>query len=433
MKRIIWLIAICVCAGSSVLWADDNPAARTDAAAAATIPPGTVITMANWRQYRDFMSDGMAALFEGKYFWKMPPDIQIAVAPTDLHPLPKNYLAATEKYASQVKIVALPDGGLTLKGYMGGIPFPNPQEPHKGWKVLVNLWFRYAPYLVVDRYAPGCSIDSTGNLSCERVDLVNRQLSYNTDRGVPTAPADADAKFSTEWFMTIEPENQKYTTSLLISYADLAKPEDVYVFLPALRRSQRISTAARCAANSGMDFTDEDFHSGFDSDLTAMQADYAARKKILALVDANPPDKTFPEGFYMPLAWPMPAWAKWQVRDVDVLDVKRIPSKAAGYCYGKRVIYVDAHFSGPLWQEIYDAKMKLWKFYEVAAQRIEVPGIGPQNAAGGDMETIWDVQNNHATWAAESAKTLVANENAPNEFQDLERYTTPAGLNLIMR
>jgi hypothetical protein len=49
------------------------------------------------------------------------------------------------------------------------------------------------------------------------------------------------------------------------------------------------------------------------------------------------------------------------------------------------------------------------------------------------MEAIWDVQNNHATFAAENEKTLVANENAPPEYQDIPRFTTPAGLNLIMR
>src|SRR5205807_8691725 len=64
-----------------------------------------------------------------------------------------------------------------------------------------------------------------------------------------------------------EPESQRYTTSLTITYADPARPEDVYVFLPALRRYQPISAAARCAAFAGMDFTDEDFRSGFDSNL----------------------------------------------------------------------------------------------------------------------------------------------------------------------
>jgi len=379
------------------------------------------------------MPDGMVALFEGKYSWKMPADIQIEVAPTQLHPLPKNYLEATEKYAGQVRIAEQPDGSLRLQNYLGGIPFPNPQEPHRGWKVLENLWFRYGPSLLVDRHGPGCSINSMGSLNCQSFDAVTRQLAYNTDSAIPTAAPAPDAPFSTEWFMTLEPESQKYTTYLLISYADQSRPDDTYVFLPALRRSQRVSSAARCSESSGMDFTDEDFHSGFDSNVSELRAEYVMHKKMLALVDAAPPDKPFPEGYYMPLAWPMPDWAKWQVRDVDVIDVRKIPSKAAGYCYGKRIIYVDSHFYGPLWQEIYDSKMEISKFYQVAPQKVDVPGIGPQNVAGGDLEIIWNLKDHHATWAAENPQTLAANENAPKEFQDLERYTTPAGLNFIMR
>jgi hypothetical protein len=411
----------------------ETDAARQSPAGTDTIPPGTVITMENWRDYRQFMTDGMVALFEGKYFWKMPADVRIEVAPTLVHPLPKNYVAATEKYANQVKIVELPDGGLTLQGYRGGIPFPNPQEPHKGWKLLMNLWYRYMPHLVVDRNAPGCAMDSSGSLSCEVVDIVDRQLSYDTDSGVPTDIPPANAKFATEWFMVVEPEQSKYTTTLTIDYTDLSRPEEVYVFLPALRRYQPLSAAGRCAESAGMDFTSEDFRSGFDSNLTQVQADYMDRRKILALVDMKPPDTPFPQGFEMPLAWPMASWAKWQLRDVNVVSVKKIPSRAAGYCYGKRMIYADAHFSGALWQELYDSQMKLWKFYAVSPQRVDVPGIGPVNIPGVDVEEIWDIQHNHATLAAESAKSLYVNEQAPAEFRDLAKYTTPGGLDSVMR
>jgi Protein of unknown function (DUF1329) len=414
-------------------WAAEtnDSGARADGDPIPSIAPGTVITMANWQKYRDFMPEGMITLFEGNYFWKMPADIQIEIAPTVIHPLPKNYLAATEKYASQVKIVERPDGGLTVQGYMGGRPFPNPQEPHKGWKVLLNLWYRYTPSLLVDEHAPGCSINQVGSLRCQVADLVYRQLSYETDDGIPTGMPAQDAIFATEWFMMVEPEDLKYTTTLVISYADLARPEDYYAYVPALRRYQQVSSAGRCGENSGTDFTSEDLRSGFDSNLTEIQADYVARRKMIAYVDSSPPDKPFPEGFFMPLAWPKPSWAKWQVRDVDVVNIKKIPSKASGYCYGNRVLYADAHFSGPLWEELYDSHMKLWKIYEVAPQLVDVPGIGRQNVPGGDMEEIWDLQNNHATFAAENTKSLAANENAPAKFHDLPRYTTPAGLNLI--
>src|SRR5713226_9859931 len=45
-----------------------------DGAASDTIAPGTVITMQNWQQYKQFMPDGMVWLFGGQYFWKMPAD-----------------------------------------------------------------------------------------------------------------------------------------------------------------------------------------------------------------------------------------------------------------------------------------------------------------------------------------------------------------------
>src|SRR5216684_3654088 len=90
-----------------------------------SIPPGTIITTQNWQNYRQFMPDGMAAMFEGKYFWKMPADVQMKVGPTIIHPLPPSYLAATEKYSGQNKLIELPTGGLTIQGYQGGMPFPN--------------------------------------------------------------------------------------------------------------------------------------------------------------------------------------------------------------------------------------------------------------------------------------------------------------------
>jgi len=130
------------------------------------IAPGTRITMQNWRNFKRFMPDGMVALFEGKYFWKMPADVSMEVGPTVNYPLPKNYLEATQKYSSQVKIVELPDGGLTLTGYQGGIPFPNPEEPHKGWKVLANLWYRYMPRLIADTYGYTCGVNSMGASNC---------------------------------------------------------------------------------------------------------------------------------------------------------------------------------------------------------------------------------------------------------------------------
>jgi hypothetical protein len=397
------------------------------------IPPGTIITTQNWQNYRQFMPDGMAAMFEGKYFWKMPPDVQMEVGPTIIVPLPRNYLAATEKHAGEVKIIELADGGLTLEGYRGGIAFPNPQEPHRGWKVLMNLWYRYAPHLLVVTHGWTCAINSSGNSNCETYQVVDRQLSFSTDLNSSPDPPALDAKYFTSWFMVLEPEQSRYSASLNINYVDLSRPEDVYAFLPSLRRYQPVASSGRCAETEGMDWTAEDFRSGLDSTMAELQANYIGHRRILALVDFTAPDNPFPDGFFMPLVWPKPIWAKWQLRDADVIDVRKIPSKMAGYCYGKRLMYVDAHNFSPLWEELFDTQMKLWKFQTTLPQRVEVPGVGPVVTPGVDVELIWDIQRNHASAGGESAGSVHVNEKAPAEFQDVSRYTTPAGLNLIMR
>jgi hypothetical protein len=398
-----------------------------------SITPGTIITMQNWQNYRQFMPEGMAALFEGKYFWKMPPDVQMEVGPTVIDPLPNNYLATTEKYADQVRTIELPDGGLTLQGYHGGIPFPNPQEPHRGWKVLANLWYRYTPELLAETHGWDCAVNSSANSSCESYEVVDRQLSYSTDAGIPADTPPPGAKYFTQWFMVVAPEQSRYTAQLTIDYADLTKPEDVYVFLPSLRRYQPMATSGRCAQIGGEDWTAEDFRSGLDSNVTELQASYIGGKKILALEGIRAPEDPYPDQFYLPLTWPKPPWAKWQVRDVNVISVKKIPSRTAGYCYGNRVIYADAHFFAPLWEDLYDMQMKPWKFATIIPQRVDVPGVGPVNTPGVDIELIWDIQRNHASAGGESTTHVSVNEQAPAEFRDLARYTTPAGLNLIMR
>jgi uncharacterized protein DUF1329 len=84
------------------------------------------------------------------------------IGPTIIHTLPPAYREATEKYASQIKLIELPGDGLTLSGYQGGMPFPAPTDPHRGWKILANLWYRYMPHLMVDTHGNACLMSLSG-------------------------------------------------------------------------------------------------------------------------------------------------------------------------------------------------------------------------------------------------------------------------------
>ncbi len=133
-------------------------------------------------------------------------------------------------------------------------------------------------------------------------------------------------------------------------------------------------------------------------DITTVRGDILKLK--LAHCLRFEPEAPFPEGFYMPLAWPKPSWSKWQVRDADVIAVKKISSKAAGYCYGNRVIYADARISSPLWEDLYDSQMRPWKFS--ASAHIALTPFSMSNS-------------------------LIIRENTGN-FSDLGRFRTNPGL-----
>lgn len=412
---------------------DHLPPAQTG-----TIPPGTVITMSNWQQFRDFMPEGMVALFEGKYFWKMPADIEINVGPTVINPLPKGYLEATEQNSAQVKLIDLPGGGLTISGYKGGVPFPDPVEPHRGWKILADFWYRYIPHLVVntaDNLGFGCTQDSFGSVNCTKSLWVYRQLAFNTNPGIPKTTPGGEDKFYTTWMMVEEPEQAKYTANLTIGYTDLTKPQDMYVFRPALRRAEQLSSSARCAT-SGFDLTPDDGRFAFEGNIPEFDATVIGDKKILAQMDVGTSGANFPQDYDMPLGWPKPSWGKWELRDTFVLDVRKIPSRASGYCYGKRIMYVDKQFYGALWQDLYDAKMQPWKFALLQPIVLKVPQIGPQNSSGAQYSHYWDIQNNHASYNGPNdghGYDILINEDAPKGWDDVAKYSNPSGLSQVMR
>ena len=136
----------------------------------------------------------------------------------------------------------------------------------------------------------------------------------------------------------------------------------------------------------------------------------------------------------MPLGWPKPTWGKWQLRDVYVVNVTKIAG-GGGRCLGKRVVHVDKATSAPLWEDLYDEKMQPWRFVAFFPRTIDVPGIGPVDTSNSMVYGFWDVKYSHATVFAEAGEgePFYLNEQAPKEFLDLERYTTPGGLGLIMR
>jgi Protein of unknown function (DUF1329) len=127
---------------------------------------------------------------------------------------------------------------------------------------------------------------------------------------------------------------------------------------------------------------------------------------------------------------------KWQLRDVYTISASKLPQYAPSYCYGKRTMYIDKATFATYWEELYDAAMKPWKIVGLFLHTIDVLGIGPVDESNSLIYGFWDIQNEHASYLLDpidKGDSVYVNEQVPKEYRDLRRYSTPAGLNLIMR
>ncbi|MGH7907047.1 MAG: DUF1329 domain-containing protein [Candidatus Binataceae bacterium] len=416
-------------------------AASAAPAAESSIAPGTIITPANWRQYEAFMPEGFKELFSGRFVWKFPAAFKIVVGPAHHYPLPKVYLHNTEQHSRNVKIVTLPDGRHTLSGYVAGMPFPHPTPPDQGYKLLTDLWYAYNPYIVCDRHFSLYTEDRFGNVKLEKALAVYRGLSGVSASDQPITLPNAGGVRYAEYVQVLMPEESKYLTNLTIQYTDELKPQDLFIFIPALRRTLRLSTAARCAPFVGTDYTQDDVsQGGFNGGIALFNANYLGARQILALTQSDPRVYGNLNSYYPGLLWPRPAVGKWEVRTSNVIDIRRIPSWRKGYCYGKRICYLDSESFIPLWQDLYDANMKLWKvnFFAQIAGPVPPDGITLWN--GSFITGIYDLQNGHLTLnmtADASGGHNLAGDDCRNDegtdYTDIGRYSSVSALSQIMR
>jgi hypothetical protein len=414
------------------------------AVAACNPSPGTVITKQNWMQYKDCFSDGIQAFWQGTYLWKMPDDVAIHVGPQHTFVLPGPYVAATEKYGSQTRLVRQADGRYRLENYVAGQPFPNPAGPDKGTEIAANITYRMGGYLVAGAVelgnpAPFYTKDRFGSWSAELVDYDYRQLAYNweSDQGVPRVDPQAAGAWYSEWLMVEQPEQSRYTAVLTTFWQDNLKDEDDYTFVPALRRTLRLSSTARCAPLLGSDMVKDDQRAGWNGGVGKFEGKWLRDQKILTLVEMNPKAAgSFPGQYDGILGWPKPSWGEWETRDTYVVDIHRIRSLAPGYCYGKRVMYADKQYFGAIAEDIYDSNMKLWKVVWVASTPANLDSYGSQAGFGGVVETYWDVQNDHVSYITglnPNGSLELWDKNVPPAYNNVTKFSTPGGLMQLMR
>jgi hypothetical protein len=419
--------------------------------ATTSIGSGATITQQNWQQYRQFMSMGLAVLFEGKEFWHLPADLRIEVGPTISIPLPKKYLDDTAKYSKQVQLLRTSSGGYVPTGYIAGLPFPHPLsgDPNlRGQRIFWDAYYRYQPRV---QAAPGYTytLDRYGHMTqTSEVRTVNSRLAYLSDPGYPQTVADAAPYYFARFEQQVAPEQGKYSTILDLIPADPTQFDELYEYVPTLRRSLRLSQAARCAPVFGSDYVNDDENGGPPGLPQLFQIDYLGEKQLLTLEHAVPESFDSPgtptqldsryyyEGSTGIIPFPKLSMGRWEIRETYVISLKRLPQFAKGYCYSQRVMYVDKqNFFGGGELDLYDATGSLFKAQLTFLYPITIPATGGDVAellSGPNTELLVNFQNRHVT-ASPYLVSCLNIECSKDGYLDTSRYASPEGLMKIVQ
>ena len=426
---------------SVALYSASVPAAES-VGPADDVPAGTQINRSNWQHYTKFMPSQMQLLFAGDHYWKMPPDVNIVVAPTVLVPLPARYIEDTNKLAANVTLSPVMSGGYIPHGYVAGMPFPTPERASSStepYEIFYNLFYHYTPRLqrnITCNYA----MDSQGNATlAEKADSVYSQLTHLSDVGYPHTIANSNDYSLVKLFEQIEPEQGKYTTYLDIQQADPTKPDDTYLYLPSNRRSLRTSSAYTCAPQTGVDWTLDDGNLGAPTLPQRYKITYIGTKQILALVHMDVealnscgtstglPTAYFPRLERGTVPWPKPSLGKWELRSTYVIEMSRLPVFATGYCYSKRVLYIDKETFFPLYAETYDVNGQPYKLMAEFAAPLRVPNTGVALSGNGAIETfIVNFKDRHLTLS--TGEKPCYDGDCDSKYFEVDRYASPEGL-----
>ncbi len=380
----------------------------------------------------------------------MPKDLRVEVGPTVSIPLPQEYLDDTARYSSRVRLVRAATGGYVPTGYVAGLPFRRPlvgDPALSGQRIFWDCYYRYQPRV---QGAPSFTytLDTSGNMTqTSEVKNVLSRLAFLSDLDFPKTVADAGGYYFVKYEEQIAPEQGKYSTILELIPADPTKLDELYEYVPTLRRSLRLSQAARCAPVFGSDYLIDDENDGPPGLPQLYQIDYLGDKKILALEHANRAGFDGSGGpiqlnseYYYPgsfgvVPFPRPTLGRWELRDTYVISLRRLPNCAKGYCYSRRVMYVDKEtYFGAGELDLYGPEGTLFKSQLVFLYPAAIPKTDDvaELESGADTDFLVDFINRHMT-VSPGLHACVNSDCAKDGYLDVHRYASPEALMQIVQ
>ncbi len=350
-------------------------------AADAELKPGDSVGPNNWQRIQGMVGENFLNRVKAGH------TLQIKAPKTYRHI--KEYTEATEKHSGNVRLGANGE----LLGYVAGQPFPKFElsDPQIGPKLAWNFFWRW----LGDDYKTGGAVKGGKIIRTaiekdgaeRRADLVSYFLFPRTRYTIDPRPAIPGYEHIDYMQLRIDsyPRDAAGTTTLEIRYADPNRADDLYIYIPSIRRIRRATTTQRCQTLAPSEFNLDDINS-FNGKITDFNYKLLGEKKVLA----NTSQEILPfhrkQGDYLPLD------EKWELVDTYVLEVT---PKDPNYCYPRKLLHLNKVTFDTHWTLIWDKRGEYWKEQFGMFTSVKLPD-GREVWSVGDV-TIVNVQNGRST------------------------------------
>ena len=345
------------------------------------LKPGDTVGPHNWQKVQGMVGENLLNRIKQGYTLQIKQGRSAGV--------PKEYEAATARYASEVKLSSSGD----LLHYVAGLPFPDVHfsDPQIGLKMAWNFYWRW---LGDDHRTGGgtgkgkiirYAIEKDG--SERRADVLHHTMKTRGRVSLDLKPW-IDGYEHVDWMQLRAdeyPRDTAGTTTLEIRYADPKREDDLYIYVPSIRRVRRAPPIQRCATIAPSEFNFDDINS-FSGKVTDFNYRFLGRWKMLGNFSQEQIPFYRKSGDYLPLK------ESWEIVDAYGLE---ITPKDPSYCYPRKVIYFDKQNFEAFWTMIWDGKGNYWK--EQFALRSPVTLPDGQTALSVGTVVIVNVQNGRST------------------------------------
>lgn len=366
---------------------------------AAELPEGTVISAENINQIKNDTFEGktIASLLTEKMEWRIKNNgWKIPLYKSKEVPLDPKWVKASQANAGKTKINA---ETCQVDGWKAGEPFPNidVKDSQAAEKVIWNWHLGQLTGDVAQvPFYTQVLIDGAKGVHAEPVAEFTRYSMKGRLNGEATEGDGSERGRQLLYFKS--PADMKGLGTFTIQY-DSTKFNDVWAYIPAVRRVRRLSGGAWMDPVGSSDQLQDDLEIFNARPCWYPSYKMLGKRWVLAVANGKTPlwnrnGSSFEEK-YPVLENKPPFWNmnndRFEPREVYVIEATT-PSE---HPYSKKVLYVDTKYPRIYYGETYNRKGEFWKFMEFHSY------VGKAEDGFRDVRTtggaVIDFQRNHAT------------------------------------